>query len=81
MFHATLSLDTASALLRAAGVVVSPDKLTIERREQRWLLTWPDAGHLAWLAAQADGAQLLEHENRLLTLGATHCRCAAPRTL
>jgi aminoglycoside phosphotransferase (APT) family kinase protein len=81
MFHSSLSSENASALLRAAGVAVSPGKLTLERRERRWLLTWPDSGHLAWLPADAEGALQLEHENRMLALVAKHCSFAAPRTL
>ena len=81
MFHSKLSRETASALLRAAGVIVPAEKLTLERREERWLLTWSDPGHLAWVAAAAAGSAQLEHENRMLALVAKHCSFPAPRTL
>ena len=81
MHHTSLSKDTALALLRAAGIDVPRTRLTIERRERRWLLLWSDPGHLAWLAAEPEGATQLDVENRMLTLVVKHCSFAAPRTL
>jgi aminoglycoside phosphotransferase (APT) family kinase protein len=81
MYHANLSADTARELLRTAGVHVPVEKLTVERRERRWILNWADPTHLAWLPADADGAAQLDIENRMLTLVAKHCSFAVPRTL
>jgi aminoglycoside phosphotransferase (APT) family kinase protein len=80
MQYASLSIDSARALLRAAGVDAAT-KLTCERREHRWRLTWSDPGHLAWLPADRQGAAALANENRMLALVAKHCSFAVPRTL
>jgi aminoglycoside phosphotransferase (APT) family kinase protein len=81
MYHASLAPDTARELLRTAGIDVPLAKLTVERRERRWLLSWADPAHLAWLPADADGAAQLDVENRMLVLVAKHCSFAVPRTL
>lgn len=77
----SLSPDTARELLLTAGVHVPRAKLILERREQRWMLTWADPAHLAWLPAGADGTTQLDIENRMLALVAKHCSFAVPRTL
>ncbi|HEY0961918.1 MAG TPA: aminoglycoside phosphotransferase family protein, partial [Pseudomonadales bacterium] len=81
MYHASLPHDTARELLRAAGVDVPRAKLAVDRREHRWMLSWGDPAHLAWLAADAEGVAQLDIENRMLVLVAKHCTFAVPRTL
>lgn len=81
MYHASLSPDTARELLRAAGIDVPRAKLAVERRERRWILSWADPAHLAWLPADTEGAAQLDIENRMLALVAKHCSFAVPRTL
>jgi hypothetical protein len=77
---ATFDAVLAAERLGAAGFRYAPADLTVEAREERWLVRLPD-GKLAWLASSATGLAQLHKERRVLRLLEARCSFAAPRVL
>lgn len=74
--------DRASiaSLLAAVGIVVEPDKIAIEGREDRWLVRLGE-DRLAWLPAGALGVTRLAIDRRVLKLIGERCDFEVPRIL
>jgi hypothetical protein len=70
--------DLVCEALRAAKLSYRPSQLTIEEREDRFLVRLPDQ-RLAWLAASARGLEGLRNERRVLRLIEQRCSFRAPR--
>jgi hypothetical protein len=66
--------------LREAGLVLRPDEIVLEEREDRWLAMLPDQ-RMAWFPANAAGEGRLAADRRLLQLLAERCRFRVPRLL
>ena len=75
-----LGAQAASRRLGEAGLLIAPETLSIERREDRWCVTLP-GDRMAWFPANARGRQRLEVERRVLALLNARCRFATPRVL
>jgi hypothetical protein len=75
-----LTAEEACAALAAAGVVLDPAQVHIEKRDERWLVRLP-AERLAWFAASERGRAGLATERRVLGLLAARCSFAVPRVL
>jgi hypothetical protein len=70
--------DSVREALRAAGLGYRPSQLTIEEREDRFLVRLPDE-RVAWLASSARGLARLRNERRVLRLIEQRCSFRAPR--
>jgi aminoglycoside phosphotransferase len=55
----------SSALERSAGLVISPDLITLEQRKWRWIAYLP-GDLIAWIPVDLAGAERLGREGRLL---------------
>jgi hypothetical protein len=66
--------------LRGAGLNYRPSQLTIEERDDRFLVRLPDQ-RVAWLAASMRGLERLRNERRVLRLIEQRCSFDAPRVL
>jgi hypothetical protein len=78
--NAPLTAEAAVAALRDAGLDLRPDEISIEARDERWLVALPDE-RLAWFAATAEGGARLERERRVLGLLERRCSFRVPRIL
>ena len=76
--HTPPNADRVCEALRAAGLSYRPSQITIEQREDRWLVRLPDQ-RVAWLAASARGRERLRNERRVLRLIEQRCSFDAPR--
>ena len=75
-----LTPERACDELAAAGISASPGDVSLERRDERWLVRLPGE-RLAWFAATDAGRAMLARERRVLRLLEARCRFAAPRVL
>ena len=73
-------VSAVATTLRAIGLELAPEQITLDIRDDRFVATLPD-DRLAWFPTSATGAERIEREARVLDLIATHCRFAAPRIL
>jgi Phosphotransferase enzyme family len=76
----SVSNETACAVLREAGLDVSPAQVRVEAREDCWL-AWLPGERLAWFPADAKGRESLKRERRILRLLAERCAFLVPRVL
>jgi len=76
--RAVLSVERVSAALRDAGLDLAPDELTVEAREDRYLVRLPDE-RLAWFPINDRGRRCLDSERRVLRLLAERCAFRVPR--
>ncbi len=79
--YETLTPAVARAALAACGFGPQPAALTLEAREERWLVRLPEERRLAWFAASARGRARLEPERSVLRLIAARCGFRVPRIL
>jgi aminoglycoside phosphotransferase (APT) family kinase protein len=75
-----LSEEAACATLSQAGLALSPARVRVEPRDDRWLV-WLPGERLAWFPASAKGRERLDIERRVLRLLAERCSFAVPRIL
>jgi hypothetical protein len=79
-FIARLTPETATALLRAAGVACSAEDVQVIARDERWAV--PIGGErIAWFPASELGRTRLAVERRVLSLIAERCSFQTPRLL
>jgi len=78
--YTDLTTATACRALSEAGFSYPAEALTIEAREERWVVSLPD-GRIAWFAASEAGARRLAVERRVLGLLAARCSFRAPEVL
>lgn len=69
------------AALRQAGVIVAPDEIAIEPRDNGRAMVRLPGDRLAWFPTAARGADRLAVERRILRLVAARCSFQAPRVL
>jgi len=62
-----MDATTACALLAEAGILVAPEAVRVEPREDRWAVSLP-ACRMAWFPMNLAGAQRLATERRVLDL-------------
>jgi hypothetical protein len=67
-------------LLADNGIAVTASNVRIEARDDRWA-AWLGDGRMAWFPMNADGAQRLYVERRILGLLASRCTFRVPRIL
>lgn len=67
-------------MLATVGVRVAPERVQVERREERWLVRLPDHC-IAWFAASTEGHRRLQTERCVLRLLEARCSFSAPRVL
>jgi aminoglycoside phosphotransferase len=77
-FNTPPNAELVCEALSAARLRYRPSQLTIEKREDRWLVRLPDR-RVAWLAASAAGLERLKNERRVLRLIERRCSFGAPR--
>ena len=75
-----MNAATACALLAEAGVLVSPEAVRVEPREDRWAVSLPGT-RMAWFPMNPTGTCRLATERRVLDLLAARCAFRAPRVL
>jgi hypothetical protein len=78
--YTDLTTATACRALSEAGFSYPAEALTIDAREERWVVSLPD-GRIAWFAASEAGARRLAVERRVLGLLAARCSFRAPEVL
>jgi hypothetical protein len=79
-FIAKLTPETATAVLRAAGITCSAEDVQVIARDQRWAV--PIGGdRIAWFPASELGSTRLAMERRVLSLIAERCSFRAPRVV
>ncbi|HEX5049430.1 MAG TPA: aminoglycoside phosphotransferase family protein [Gammaproteobacteria bacterium] len=76
----SLTPEAACAALGAARLRLRPSDVSVERREERWLVRVPGP-RVAWFAASPNGRVALATERRVLRLLADRCGFTAPRVL
>jgi Phosphotransferase enzyme family len=79
-FIAKLTPETATALLRAAGVACSVEDVHVIARDERWAVPIR-SDRIAWFPASELGGTRLATERRVLSLIAERCSFQAPRIL
>ena len=72
--------EAVAAALASAGFGVRASNLSIEAREERWLVRLPGS-LLAWLAMSERGVERLRTERRVLRLVGARCSFRVPRVL
>ncbi|MET0591142.1 MAG: aminoglycoside phosphotransferase family protein [Polyangiaceae bacterium] len=72
--------ELACKKLSEAGFTLLPSDVTIEPRDDRWLVRIPGR-RVAWFAANDAGAQRMTTERRVLRLLQTRCAFEVPRVL
>ncbi|MGF6231068.1 hypothetical protein QFZ27_005023 [Inquilinus ginsengisoli] len=77
---ARLNPAEVCAALREAGLSLRPEEITLDAREDRWLVRLP-GDRMAWFPANARGRVRLAADRRLLRLLAERCRFRVPRIL
>jgi hypothetical protein len=78
--HVPFDTQSACAALGEAGLDLSPSQISVEPREDRWLVSLPDE-RLAWFAANSRGRGRIEIERRVLRLLAERCSFQVPHIL
>jgi Phosphotransferase enzyme family len=66
--------------LAVAGLRLAPERIRIERREERWVAHLPE-DRLAWFPASEEGRRRLVTERRVLRLLEARCSFGAPRII
>jgi len=77
---ASLTAEAACRALRAAGLLLHPGDLSVERRDDRWAVKLP-GDRIAWFPADEQGERALAIERRVLRLLAERCTFATPSLL
>ena len=75
-----LTPEIARRALCQAGFSYAAEALTIDAREERWVVSLPD-GRIAWFPASPAGARRLAVERRVLGVLAARCSFRAPEVL
>jgi aminoglycoside phosphotransferase (APT) family kinase protein len=76
-----LTPELASRVLRDAGLILGPEELRIEARDERWVVVNLPGERLAWFAASEHARTKLAIERRVLRLLEARCTFPAPRVL
>ena len=75
-----LTPEIARRALCQAGFSYAAEALTIDAREERWVVSLPD-GRIAWFPASPAGARRLAVERRVVGVLAARCSFRAPEVL
>jgi len=78
--YADLTMATACRALGEAGLSYPAEALTIDAREERWVVTLPE-GRIAWFPASEAGARRLAVERHVLGLLVERCLFRVPEVL
>jgi aminoglycoside phosphotransferase (APT) family kinase protein len=79
-FVAKLTSETATAVLRAAGITCSAGDVQVIARDERWAVPIGN-DRIAWFAASELGSTRLAIERRVLSLVAERCSFRVPRVV
>ena len=75
-----LTPEIARRALCQAGFSYAAEALTIDAREERWVVSLPD-GRIAWFPASPAGVRRMAVERRVLGVLAARCSFRAPEVL
>ena len=75
-----LDAATACALLASVGILVAPEAIRAEPRDDRWAVPLPD-DRMAWFPMNPAGERRLAAERRVLDVLAARCSFRVPRVL
>jgi len=80
LLEVAMNVHDVCSLLADNGITATASDVRVEARDDRWA-AWPSDGRMAWFPMNADGAQRLYVERKILGLLASRCTFRVPRIL